>query len=231
MSSVNNNNKGNNKEKSGSSSALFPKIIQSLAPGSPKGTNPKQENTIPASFQKQKQSTKGVKLEKERRHIEQRAQIIELLTPPASHLDQLRTTPLSELCELSDVALVTTALQLVTNDDPHGYNRTNNVSIPQLLALFALSAKSREQSALLKLIKNHAAALKDIARVDKYIKLGDGNDDIDDKQDDDGDDENISVSSSMEQLFKSLTPVEGLVPAIDVSARPSLKKPFSALAS
>jgi len=38
--------------------------------------------------------------------------------------------------------------------------------------LFALSAKSREQSALLKLIKNHAAALKDIARVDKYNDWG-----------------------------------------------------------
>ena len=126
--SVNNNNKGNNKGNSGSSSAIFPKIIQSLAPGSPKGTNPKQENTIPVSFQKQKQSTKGVKLEKERRHSEQRAQIIDLLTPPASHLDALRTTPLSVLLELSDVALVTSALQLVTNDDPHGYQRTKDVS-------------------------------------------------------------------------------------------------------
>jgi len=73
--------------------------------------------------------------------------------------------------------------------------------------------------------------LKDITRVDKYIKLGDGNDDIDDEQDDTVFDENISVSSSMGQLFKSLTPVPGLVPAIDVSARPSLKKPFSVLAS
>ncbi len=81
------------------------------------------------------------------------------------------------------------------------------------------------------MVKNHEAALKDIAKVDKCIKLGDGNDDIDDEQDDDIDDENISVSSSMGQLFKSLTPVAGLVPAIDVSARPSLKKPFSALAS
>jgi hypothetical protein len=157
-------------------------------------------------------------LEKERRHSDQRAQIIELLTPPASHLDALRTTPLSVLLELSDVALVTSALQLVTNDDPHGYKRTKDVSIPQLLTLFALSAKSREQSALSKLVKNHAAALKDIAKVDKYIKLGDGDDDIDDEQDDDIDDENISVSSSMGQLFKSLTPVTGLVPAIDVSS-------------
>jgi len=97
-----------------------------------------------------------------------------LLTPPASHLDALRTTPLSVLLELSDVALVTCALQLVTNDDPHGYKRTKDVSIPQLLTLFALSAKSREQSALTKLVKNHEAALKDIAKVDKYIKLGDG---------------------------------------------------------
>jgi hypothetical protein len=176
--SVNSNSvnsvKGNNKGNLGSSSAPFPRIIQSLAPGSPKGTNPKQENTIPASFQKQKQSTKEVKLEKERRHSEQRAQIIELLAPPTSHLDELRVTPVSVLLELSDEALVTSALQLVTTDDPHGYARTDNVSIPQLLMWFALSAKSREQSALSKLVKNHEAALKNIAKVDKYIKLGDG---------------------------------------------------------
>jgi hypothetical protein len=46
------------------------------------------------------------------------------------------------------------------------------------------------------------------------------------------DDENISDSSSMGQLFKSLTPVTGLVTSTkgkDVSARPALKKPFSAL--
>jgi hypothetical protein len=35
----------------GPSSAIFHKIVQSLAPGSPPGTNPKQENTITMAFQ------------------------------------------------------------------------------------------------------------------------------------------------------------------------------------
>ena len=39
----------------GPSSAIFPKIVQPLAPGSPPGTKPRQENTIPLVFQKEKQ--------------------------------------------------------------------------------------------------------------------------------------------------------------------------------
>jgi len=96
--------------------------------GSPLATNPKQDNTI----QKLKQSTKGVKFEKERSHAEQRVQLIQLLAPPTSHLDDLRAMPVPQLNELSDVALVKQALQLVTNDDPHGY-------IPQPLTIFATS--------------------------------------------------------------------------------------------
>ena len=68
------------------------------------------------------------------------------------------------------IPLVNQALRLVTNDDPHGYTRTRNVSISQLLTLFATSAKSREQPPLTKLVKAHEAALKDIAKIDKYIR-------------------------------------------------------------
>jgi hypothetical protein len=85
---------------------------------------------------------------------------------------------------------------LVTNDDQHGYTRTGNVSFPQLVAMFITSAKSREQALLTKLLKAHDATLKDIARVDKYIRIGDIDDDIDDDtMDDDVDVERISDSS------------------------------------
>ena len=45
-------------------------------------------------------------------------------------------------------------LQLITNNDPHRYMRTGNISIPQLLTtLLAISAKSREQTPLTKMVK------------------------------------------------------------------------------
>ena len=100
---------------------------------------------------KQKQSTKGVKLGKERRHTEERVQLIQLLAPPSTHLDELRVMPVSQLNQLSDVDLVNQALQLVTNDDLYGYTRTGNISIPQLLTMFTTSAKSRDQPRLTKL--------------------------------------------------------------------------------
>ncbi len=77
--------------------------------------------------------------------------------------------------KLSDELLVKEALRLVTNDDPHGYTRTINVSIPQLLTIFATSAKSRDQGPLTKLMKAHEPSLKDIANDDS------GDDICDDK--------------------------------------------------
>jgi hypothetical protein len=88
-----------------------------------------------------KHSTKGVKLGKVRSHAEQRLQLIQLLAPPPSHVDDLRVMPVFQLNELSDVQLVKQALQLCTYDDPHGYTRSGNVSIPELLTFFATSAK------------------------------------------------------------------------------------------
>ncbi len=67
------------------------------------------------------------------------------MAPPTSHFDDLRVIPVAQLNKLSDELLVKEALRLVTNDDPHGYTRTLNVSIPQLLTIFATSAKSRDQ--------------------------------------------------------------------------------------
>ena len=61
---------------------------------------------------------------------------------------------------------------------------TMNISIPQLVTMFITSAKSREQALLTKLLKAHDATQKDIARVDKYIRIGDMDDD--DNMDDDG---------------------------------------------
>lgn len=58
---------------------------------------------------------------------------------------------------------------------------TMNISIPQLVAMFITSAKSREQALLTK----HDATQKDIARVDKYIRIGDIDDDNDDDNMDD----------------------------------------------
>jgi hypothetical protein len=104
---------------------------------------------------KQNKSTKGVKILKQGRHAEQRVQLIQLLAPPTSHFDDLRVKPVHELNKLSDILLVQEALRLVTKDDSHGYMRTENNSIRQLLTIFATSAKSRDQSSLTKVMKAH----------------------------------------------------------------------------
>ena len=171
---------------------------------------------------KQKQSTKGVKLGKERRHTEERVQLIQLLTPPSTHLDELRVMPVSQLNQLSDVDLVNQALQLVTNDDLYGYTRTGNISIPQLLTMFTTSAKSRDQPRLTKLLKAHVATLKDIAKVDKYIRIGEADDDNVNDMVDDIDSERIS-DTSVDDLFTSTTKVT------DPAASRALKKRVSAV--
>lgn len=61
--------------------------------------------------------------------------------------------------------------------------------------MFATSAKSRDQPPLTKLKKAHDEALKHIAKVDKYIRIGEADDDIDDGMSDDMDGERISDSS------------------------------------
>jgi hypothetical protein len=53
-----------------------------------------------------KQSTKGIKLGKERSHAEQRLQLIQLLATPPSHVDDLRVMPVCQLNELTDVQMV-----------------------------------------------------------------------------------------------------------------------------
>lgn len=57
------------------------------------------------AFQKQKQSTKGVKSDKERRHADQRVQLIQLLAPPPAHLDELRV--MAQLNQLSGAVELT----------------------------------------------------------------------------------------------------------------------------
>ena len=97
--------------------------------------------------------------------------------------------------------MVNQALRLVTNDDPHGYTRTGNVSFPQLLTLFTTRAKSREQPPLT--ISPKSTSIY-------------GDDDIDD---DKGYGENIS-DSSVEQLFASF------IKAADTTVITAMKKPF-----
>jgi len=70
--------------------------------------------------------------------------------------------------------------------------RTGNISIPQLLTtLLAVSAKSREQTPLTKMVK----LMTDITKLDKYIRIGNIGDDIADDNVDDVEDEVISDSS------------------------------------
>ena len=160
---------------------------------------------------KQNKSTKGVKILKQGLHAEQRVQLIQLLAPPTSHFDDLRVKPVHELSKLSDILLVQEALRLVTKDDPHGYTRTLNVSIPQLLTIFATSAKSRDQSSLTKVIKAHEPCIKDII-----------NDDSGDDLCDDKDSDRYS-DSSVEQLFPHVNK------KMDSGASRAIKKPSFAL--
>jgi hypothetical protein len=160
-----------------------------------------------------KHSTKGVKLNKVRSHAEQRLQLIQLLTPPPSHVDDLRVMPVCQLNELTDVQLVKEALQLCTNDDPYGYTRSGNVFIPELLTFFTNSAKSRDQSSLSKVIKSHNLALKDIAKVDKYIRNADSNDDTGDDNDSE-----FNSDSGVDDVFTSVNK------KMDYGAKRSIKK-------
>ena len=160
---------------------------------------------------KQNKSTKGVKILKQGLHAEQRVQLIQLLAPPTSHFDDLRVKPVHELNKLSDMLLVQEALRLVTKDDPHGYTRTENVSIPQLLTIFATSAKSRDQSSLTKVMKAHEPSIKDIIN-------GDSGDEICDDKDSDK-----YSDSSVEQLFPSVNN------KMDGGAARAIKKPSFAL--
>jgi hypothetical protein len=66
---------------------------------------------------------------------------MQLFTPPTTHRDLLRIMPKSDLKELSDVVFVNQVLQLMISEDPHGYTRTGNITIPQLLTLFATREK------------------------------------------------------------------------------------------
>ena len=88
--------------------------------------------------------------------------------------------------------------------------------------MLATSAKSRDQPSLTKLMKVHDAALKDIAKVDNYIRNSEADDDVEDAMSDDIDGDRIS-DSSVEQLFKSITT------NTDAAAGRGLKKLFSVL--
>jgi hypothetical protein len=55
---------------------------------------------------------------------------MQLFTPPTTHRNLLRIMPESELKELFDVIFVNQALQLMISEDPHGYKRTGNFTIP-----------------------------------------------------------------------------------------------------
>jgi hypothetical protein len=112
--------------------------------------------------------------------------------------------------------LVKEALQLCTNNDPYGYTRSGNVSIPELLNFFTTSAKSRDQRSLLKLIKSHNLALKNIAKVDKYIRNANPNHDIKDDNDSE-----FNSDSGVDEVFTS-------VKKMDYGAKRSIKKQINA---
>ena len=116
----------------------FPRIITSTAPGSPPGVHPPVVNTIPMMFNVMASSgagTPGVtnppiltgggppaggsplvltKTHKAiitaERHASTRQRLIDWISPPPSHLDELRTMPAAQLAQLSDPDLVKQAL-------------------------------------------------------------------------------------------------------------------------
>ena len=81
-----------------------------------------------------------------------------LLTPPPSHLDELRIMPAAQLAQLSDADLVSQALLIMTITNPKGsivLEDGTRVSIDQILREFSFNATSRGGNAIRAQIKNH----------------------------------------------------------------------------
>jgi len=145
-SSSSSSSAGRNRNQWGQSN--FPKIVTSTAPGSPPGLNPPVVNTIPMMFSAIASSTAGTPgvnnppvltgggppsvvnppvltktqkaLLQATKHGSTRQRLIQWLTPPPSHVDELRIMPAAQLAQLSDADLDNQALLIVTITNPKG---------------------------------------------------------------------------------------------------------------
>ena len=104
-------------------------------------------------------------------HESTRQRLIQQLTRPASHLDELRIMPAAQLAQLSDTDLVNQALLIMTVTNPKGsivLDDGTRVSIDQILREFSFNATSRGGNAIRAQMKNRRNALSAIALVGRY---------------------------------------------------------------
>jgi len=179
--------------------SIFPKIVTSTAPGSPPGLNPPVVNTIPMMFNAITSPTVGTSsvtnpsvltgggppsvvhptvltksqkaFLKAEKHEATRQRLIQQLTPPPSHLDELRVMPAAQLAQLSDADLISQALLIMTTANPTGsivLEDGTRVSIEQILRELSFNATSRGCNAIKAQLRNHKKALSAIALVDRY---------------------------------------------------------------
>ena len=107
------------------------------------------------AFDQQKLSTGQKAAMKAVQHKSTRQRIIQQLTPPTSHVDELRIMP---------AYLVNQALLVITANNPEGFvvlADGTRVSADQILREFAVNATSRGCNAIRKQMKEHRIALLD----------------------------------------------------------------------
>jgi hypothetical protein len=120
-------------------------------------------------------------------HDKTRQTILQLLAPPASHQDPLRSMPIEQLLTLSDTDLVYQALQLLTIGNPNGIVMSadgSSVVIKECILEFAINSKAKEGPKIRKQLKEKVEELRALADVQRFTKAQDDGDDIDDFFDD-----------------------------------------------
>jgi hypothetical protein len=142
--------------------------------------------TIEQSFNKAR-SNKEKALLLKASHDKTRQTILQLLTPPASHQDPLRSMPIEQLLTLSDAALVHQALKLLTAGNPNGQVLSADGSfelMKECILEFAINCKTKDGPKIRRQLKGKSDELRAIADVQRFTKAQDDGDDIDDFFDD-----------------------------------------------
>jgi hypothetical protein len=146
-------------------------VIASSTAGTPSVTSPHVLTAGTPSLTNPQVLTKTQKVAlKAIQHESTRQRLIQQLTPPPSHLDELRIMPAAQLAQLSDADLVNQALLIVTITNPKGsiVLEDGRVSIDQILRELSFNATSRGGNAIRAQIKKHRQTLSAIALVDRY---------------------------------------------------------------
>jgi hypothetical protein len=143
-------------------------------------------NTIVQAFSKQRVNKDKI-AKRDAAHVDTRERIVQFLAAPASYNDPLRTLSVDQLSELSDANLVGQALSVLTTENVGGSLRLADgsvISMRECILEFANNSKTRNGNAIRRRLKDKLNVLHDIAEVERYKDMNNG-DDIDPDSGDD----------------------------------------------